>query len=73
MLIMARTLLAAWCGGLFGYLAYGWGWLPLQSWIRLPPWATCGLASLAGALLLLILTTSARRRAYLNGLPPPRR
>ncbi len=61
-LAMARALLAAWCGALFGYLAYGW--LPLQSWVKLPPWATCGVASLAGALLLVILTASARRRAH---------
>jgi beta-N-acetylhexosaminidase len=72
-LAMARALFAAWCGALFGYLAYGWGWLPLQSWVRLRPWATCGVASLAGALLLVILTASGRRGAYSSGLPRPRR
>jgi len=73
MLALARALLAAWCGALLGYLAYGTGRLPLQSWVKLPPWATCGLVSLAGALLLVILTPSARNRPRLTGRPLPKR
>jgi beta-N-acetylhexosaminidase len=68
-LALARAVLAAWCGALLGYLAYGWGGLPLQSWVRLPPWATCGAASLAGALLVVLLTAS----SYAQGSPRSRR
>jgi hypothetical protein len=63
MLALVRILLAAWCGALLGYLAYGWAWLPFDAWLKLPPWATCGLTSLAGALLLIVLASPTRRRA----------
>ena len=63
-LALARVLLAAWCGALLGYLAHGWAWLPFDAWVKLPPWAISGIVSLAGALLLVILTAPARKRAH---------
>jgi len=50
-----RLVLAAWVGGLAGYLAYGWGWLPFLSRTGWPTWAAGGLSALAGALLLLLI------------------
>jgi beta-N-acetylhexosaminidase len=61
-LLLVRVLLAAWCGALLGYLAYGWAWLPFGAWIKLPSWATCGTTSLAGALLLVTLAATMRQR-----------
>lgn len=49
-----RLVLAAWVGGLAGYLAYGWGWLPFLSHAGWPAWAAGGVSALAGALLLLL-------------------
>jgi hypothetical protein len=69
-LLLVRVLLAAWCGALLGYLAYGWAWLPFGAWIKLPSWATCGTTSLAGALLLVTLAATMRQRTdrrYLLG------
>jgi len=63
-LALARVLLAAWCGVLVGYLAYGWGWFPPERWIDLPPWAACGGSSLAGALLLITLAAPVRRQSH---------
>jgi len=66
MLLLARVLLAAWCGALLGYLAYGWAWFPLDTWTGLPSWATCGVISLTGALLLVALAVPIRQRARLR-------
>jgi beta-N-acetylhexosaminidase len=63
-LLLAQSLLAAWCGALFGYLAYGWAWIPFDTWIKLPPWATCGATSLVGALLLVAFAVPAYQRAH---------
>jgi hypothetical protein len=63
MLLLARVLLAAWCGALLGYLAYGWAWVPLDTSTDLPSWAICGVISLAGA-LLLVVAAPMRQRAH---------
>ena len=62
-LLLARVLLAAWCGALLGYLAYGWAWVPLDTSTDLPSWAICGVISLAGA-LLLVVAAPMRQRAH---------
>ena len=56
-----RSLLAAWTGGVAGYLAYGWQWIPSERWVDWPAWIGGGVVSLAGGLLLEVLTGLAAR------------
>ncbi|MBL7201073.1 MAG: hypothetical protein ISS56_13115 [Anaerolineae bacterium] len=49
----ARLALAAWIGGLAAYLAYGWGWMPLSQWMRLPSWVAGGLLAFGGGIALV--------------------
>ena len=51
-----RLALTAWVGGLIGYLAYGWGWIPVGRWLEGPAWLGAGLLALAGAALFLLLS-----------------
>jgi len=54
----ARLALAAWIGGLIGYLAYGWGWFPVGQWTGWPTWVNGGLLALGGAILLVVISAS---------------
>jgi beta-N-acetylhexosaminidase len=49
----SRAALLAWVGGLCGYLAYGWGGVPLARWVPWPTWALGGLAAFLGAAALV--------------------
>ena len=55
--------LGAWVGGLLGYLAYGWQWLPLGQWLGWPTWASGGLLAFGGALVLVAILGAASRQA----------
>jgi beta-N-acetylhexosaminidase len=48
-----RLALLAWVGGLIGYLAYGWKWIPVRQWIAWPTWIASGLLALGGAIVLI--------------------
>jgi hypothetical protein len=46
-----QLALATWTGGLVGYMAYGWTWIPASAGSEWPGWALGGLLAFAGALL----------------------
>jgi hypothetical protein len=49
-----RLTLAAWVGGLIGYLAYGWGWVPMGQWTGWPTWLNVGSLAFGGAMALIV-------------------
>jgi beta-N-acetylhexosaminidase len=51
-----RLVFAAWAGALIAYLAYGWGWIPVDQWVDWPTWLSGGLMALGGAFILVIAT-----------------
>jgi beta-N-acetylhexosaminidase len=50
-----RLALAAWVGGLIGYLAYGWEWVPLGQWTGWPTWSNVGTLAFGGAMALIVV------------------
>jgi hypothetical protein len=50
-----RLVLAAWIGGLVGYLAYGWGWIPVGQWVNWPVWLAILLLAFLGASALVVV------------------
>jgi beta-N-acetylhexosaminidase len=57
----AQLALAAWTGGLVGYLAYGWQWIPINEWAGWPTWVNGGLLALGGGVAFVLLSGLAGR------------
>ena len=51
----ARIALLAWIGAIVGYLAHGWGWVPIGRWVGGPAWLASGLLAFGGALALVVV------------------
>ena len=57
-----QLALVAWTGGMVGYIAYGWTWIPTTRWAGWPTWVVGGLLALGGALLAVLASALLARR-----------
>lgn len=58
-----RLLLMAWLGGLVGYGAFGFGWLPVARWLGWPAWVGGAIIAFVGAAAAVGVWFSERGRS----------